>query len=282
LLVRIWGCRGSLATPGRDTLRYGGNTTCVEVECDDGTRVVLDAGTGIRALGRKLASNGSGEIHVCLTHLHLDHIEGIGFFPPIFDPATIVHLWGPRSSVRSLDERLARYLSAPLFPVELGDLPATFVFHDVPDDEWVIGGVRIQAAPVSHPGPTVGYRVEADGVSLAFLPDHEPAVGVELDQLTSDWISGFTLADDVDLLIHDAQYTDDEYLDHVGWGHSSVSQAVSFGAVTGARRLVLFHHDPQHTDDDLDVHQARARELWQGGDAPPELAYEGMELSLQR
>jgi phosphoribosyl 1,2-cyclic phosphodiesterase len=281
MLVKIWGCRGSLATPGHETLRYGGNTTCVEVESDDGTRIVLDAGTGIRALGRKLASNGSGEIHVCLTHLHLDHIEGIGFFPPIFDPENVVHLWGPRSSVRSLDERLARYLSAPLFPVELGDLPARFVFHDVPDEAWEIGGVRIEAAPVSHPGPTVGYRVEADGASLAFLPDHEPAVGVELDHLTSDWISGFTLADDVDLLIHDAQYTDDEYLDHVGWGHSSVSQAVSFGAVVGARRLVLFHHDPLHTDDDLDDHQARARELWRGGDAPPELAFEGMELSLQ-
>ena len=280
MLVRIWGCRGSLATPGRETLRYGGNTSCVEVECDDGTRIILDAGTGIRALGRRLAANGHGPIHLCLTHLHLDHIEGMGFFAPIFDPETEVHVWGPRSSVRSLDERLARYLSAPLFPVELGDLPASFVFHDVEDEPWEIGGARLNAAPISHPGATVGYRIEADGGTVAYLPDHEPAVGVDLDLLTSDWISGYELVEGVDVLIHDAHYTDAEYADHVGWGHSSLSQALSFGSMTSVGRLLLFHHDPLHTDEDLDAHQARAHELWQGDGTPPELAFEGMEIRI--
>src|SRR5207248_93877 len=130
MLVRIWGCRGSLATPGHETLRYGGNTSCIEVECDDGTRIILDAGTGIRALGRELARNGSQQINLCLTHLHLDHIEGIGFFAPVFNPANSVEVWGPASTMRSLDQRLARYLSAPLFPVELADLPAALRFHD--------------------------------------------------------------------------------------------------------------------------------------------------------
>jgi len=278
--VRIWGCRGSLATPGPETLRYGGNTSCVEIECNDGTRIILDAGTGIRALGRRLAANGSEPIHLCLTHLHLDHIEGIGFFAPIFDPKTVLHVWGPRSSVRSLDERLARYLSAPLFPVELADLPATFVFHDVEDEPWEIGGARLNAAPISHPGATVGYRIEADGKVMAYLPDHEPAVGVDLNRLTSDWISGYALAEGADVLIHDAQYTDAEYGDHVGWGHSSLSQALSFGSMTTASRLLLFHHDPQHSDEDLDVHQSRAHELWQGDGTPPELAFEGMELQI--
>ena len=281
MLVRIWGCRGSLATPGRETLRYGGNTSCVEVELDDGSRVILDAGTGIRALGRRLVQqNGAGPIHLCLTHLHLDHIEGIGFFAPIFNPENEVHIWGPPSSVLSLDERLARYLSAPLFPVELSDLPATFFFHDVGDDPWELGSARLVAAPVSHPGATLGYRIEADGATLAYLPDHEPAVGVDLRRLTSDWISGFALAERVSMLIHDAQYTDSEYLDHVGWGHSSVSQAVVFGGITEADRLFLFHHDPVHSDEDLDAHQARAHELWQGDGTPPELAYEGMEIQL--
>jgi phosphoribosyl 1,2-cyclic phosphodiesterase len=264
MLVRIWGCRGSLATPGRETLRYGGNTSCVEVECDDGTRIILDAGTGIRALGRRLASNGSAPIHLCLTHLHLDHIEGIGFFAPIFDPDTEVHVWGPRSSVRSLDERLARYLSAPLFPVEIGELPARFVFHDVGDEPWA----------------TLGYRIAAGGGTLAYLPDHEPAVGVDLDRLTSDWISGFELAEGADVLIHDAQYTDAEYADHVGWGHSSLSQAISFASMTTAGRLLLFHHDPLHSDEDLDAFEERAHELWQGDGTPPELAFEGMELRI--
>ncbi len=278
--VRIWGCRGSLATPGQETLRYGGNTSCVEVECSDGTRIILDAGTGIRGLGRRLAQDGPAEIHLCLTHLHLDHIEGIGFFAPIFNPDSVVHIWGPPSSVRSLDERLSRYLSAPLFPVELGDLPASFVFHDVGDDPWEIGSVRLVASHVSHPGATLGYRLEADEASLAYLPDHEPAVGVDLGRLTSDWVSGFSLAAEATVLIHDAQYTDTEYLDHVGWGHSSLSQAVSFGAMTDVSRLVLFHHDPVHSDDELDAHEQRAHELWQGNGTPPELAYEGMEIRL--
>ncbi|HZR93003.1 MAG TPA: MBL fold metallo-hydrolase [Gaiellaceae bacterium] len=280
MLVRIWGCRGSLATPGRETLRYGGNTSCIEVECDDGTSLILDAGTGIRALGRRLAGERRKEIHLCLTHLHIDHIEGIGFFAPIFDPGATVHIWGPPSSVRSLDERLARYLSAPLFPVELSDLPASFRFHDVEDEPWQIGGAQLVAAHVSHPGATLGYRIEADGSCLTYLPDHEPAVGVELERLTSDWVSGYTLAEGSSLLVHDAQYTDAEYADHVGWGHSSVSQAVSFAAMTHAARLVLFHHDPLHTDDDLDAHASRAQELWRGDGAPPELAFEGMEIHL--
>jgi phosphoribosyl 1,2-cyclic phosphodiesterase len=280
MLARIWGCRGSLATPGRETLRYGGNTSCVEIECGDGTRIILDAGTGIRGLGRQLAANGSAPIHLCLTHLHLDHIEGIGFFAPVFDPETEVHVWGPRSSVRSLDDRLARYLSAPLFPLELGDFPAKFVFHDVEDEPWEIGGARLAAMPISHPGATVGYRIEADGGTLAYIPDHEPAVGVELDQLTTDWISGYELASGADVLIHDAQYTDAEYDDHVGWGHSSISQAITFGKITDVRRLVLFHHDPLHSDDDLDAHRARAHELWQRDGALPELAFEGMELEV--
>ncbi len=277
--ITIWGSRGSLATPGRDTLRIGGNTTCVEVTVD-GTRVIFDAGTGIRELGRSLVGNGPQSLHVCLTHLHLDHIEGLGFFAPFYDPECDVTVWGPPSSVRSLKERISRYLSSPLFPIEISDLPARIVFRDVPIGPWEIGGLRITAHAVSHPGTTLGYRIEADGVAAAFMPDHEPALGVELESLTTDWVSGFEAAEGVAVLLHDAQYTEDEYLQRVGWGHSSVRQAVSFARMTGAERLVLFHHDPVHTDELLDAHCARARELWQGGGIPPELASEGMEIEL--
>ena len=280
MIVRVWGCRGSLATPGRETLRYGGNTSCIDVECEDGTRIIFDAGTGIRALGRELAQNGTGTINLCLTHLHLDHIEGIGFFAPLFNPANEVNVWGPASSVHSLDERLARYLSAPLVPVELADLPAHLVFHDVGNDPWEIGSARLQAAPVWHPGATVGYRIEADGAVLTFMPDHETSVGIPIEDLSTDWISGFSLAEGSNLLIHDAQYTDEEYADHIGWGHSSLSQALTFGLRTRAERLLLFHHDPLHSDDDLDSFQGLARELWQGNGNLPELAYEGMEIRV--
>ena len=277
--IKVWGSRGSLATPGRETLRVGGNTTCVEVAAN-GTRVILDAGTGIRALGRELAAQGPQAVHICLTHLHLDHIEGLGFFAPFYDPDCEVTVWGPPSSVRSLKERISRYLSSPLFPIEISDLPARVVFCDVPAEPWEIGSLRFSAYPVSHPGTTLGYRVEADGAAVAFIPDHEPALGVELESLTSDWISGYTVAEGATLLLHDAQYTEDEYERRIGWGHSSVKQAVSFASMTGAERLLLFHHDPVHTDDDLDTHRDRARELWRGNGTPPELACEGLELEL--
>jgi phosphoribosyl 1,2-cyclic phosphodiesterase len=277
--VKVWGCRGSLATPGRETLRIGGNTTCVEVSAN-GTTVILDAGTGIRELGRELAHAGARQINILLTHLHLDHIEGLGFFAPFYDRECDVCVWGPPSSVRSLKERISRYLSSPLFPIEVSDLPARVTFRDVPSDPWEIGSLRFSAYPVSHPGTTLGYRVEADGAALAFIPDHEPALGVELESLTSDWISGYPVADEATVLLHDAQYTEDEYEQRIGWGHSSVKHAVSFAGMTGVERLLLFHHDPVHTDDDLEAHLNRAHELWRNGGPPPELAREGMELDL--
>lgn len=277
--IKIWGCRGSLATPGADTLRAGGNTTCVEVT-SNGTRVILDAGTGIRALGRDLAAEGTRTVHIFLTHLHLDHIEGLGFFAPFYDPDCEVQVWGPPSSVRSLKERISRYLSSPLFPIEVHDLPATVVFRDVPAHPVEIGGMRFSAYPVSHPGTTLGYRVESDGAVLAFIPDHEPALGVELESLTSDWISGFQVAEGATLLLHDAQYTEAEYSQRIGWGHSSVKQTVGFASMTGAEKLLLFHHDPAHSDTDLDDLCTRACDLWRGNGSQPELAREGMQIEL--
>ncbi len=277
--VKVWGCRGSMATPGQETLRIGGNTTCVEVTAN-GSRVILDAGTGIRALGAELAQDGPQKIHICLTHLHLDHIEGLGFFAPFYNPDCEVSLWGPPSSVRTLKERISRYLSSPLFPVEVSELPARVTFLDAPDGPWEIDGLRLRAHPVSHPGTTLGYRIEANGAALAFIPDHEPALGLELESLSSDWISGFPVADGATLLLHDAQYTEDEYAQRIGWGHSSIRQTVTFAAKTGAESTLLFHHDPAHTDDDLDAHCERAQELWQGDGPPPELAREGMEITL--
>ena len=277
--ARIWGCRGSLATPGRETVRYGGNTSCLEVVLDDGTTLVLDAGTGARALGLELTPSGA-PIHLLLTHLHLDHLEGLGFFGPIWNAENEVHIWGPASPVRSLAERIAGYLSPPLFPIQLTDVPAQLVFHDVPDEPWEIGGARVTAAQVAHPGPTVGYRIEADGAVLAYIPDHEPSLGTDLAELTLDWISGAGVAEDADVLLHDSQYFEDEYDERVGWGHSSVAQTVAFARLARVRRLILFHHDPLHTDEDLIELLARARELWDGAGSPPELAREGETIRI--
>jgi phosphoribosyl 1,2-cyclic phosphodiesterase len=278
LRATIWGCRGSLATPGRETLRYGGNTSCVEVRLDDGTPLILDAGTGIRELGLELVHEGVYEINLLLTHLHLDHIEGLGFFAPVWEAETELHVWGPPSPLRSLDARIGRYFSAPLFPVDLADIPARLVFHDVPEEPWELGGARIYAERISHPGPTLGFRLEENGHTLAYIPDHEPALGVSLESLSADWVSGYTVAAGADVLLHDSQYFDEEYRDHMGWGHSSVSDAVAFGHLTGVASLVLFHHDPLHSDTALDDLGARACGLWRNGGPSPEPAYEGMEL----
>ncbi len=275
----IWGCRGSLAAPGPDTVRYGGNTSCVELRLADGTLLVLDAGTGILPLGLTLADY-SGPINLLLTHLHLDHIEGLGFFMPIWSAEREVHVWGPRSPLESLEARIARYLSPPLFPIHLHDLPAELTFHDVPGEPWEIAGARIAAGPVVHPGPTVGFRIEENGASFAYVPDHEPELGGDLAQLSPDWISGLGVASGVDLLFHDSQYFEAEYETRAGWGHSSVAAAVKFAGRAGVRRLVLFHHDPLHTDSELAELEARARELWDGEGTVPELAFEGMTIEV--
>jgi phosphoribosyl 1,2-cyclic phosphodiesterase len=270
-----------LAAPGPETVRYGGNTSCVEVRLDDGTLLVLDAGTGIRPLGLTLTDH-EGPYHLLLTHLHLDHLEGLGFFLPLWNRANEVHIWGPPSPIHNLEERIARYLSPPLFPVDLSDFPAQLTFHDALTEPWEIGGARIEAGHVIHPNPTVGYRIEGDGAVLAYIPDHEPALGHELDGRGREWVSGMSVALGVDLLFHDSQYFEEEYDARVGWGHSSVAAAVEFARLARVGRLVLFHHDPLHSDEDLAELGARALQLW-GGDGPaPELAREGVTIDVLR
>jgi phosphoribosyl 1,2-cyclic phosphodiesterase len=278
--VRIWGCRGSVATPGPDTVRCGGNTSCIEISLDDGTVFVLDAGTGIRELGNELVERGVKRLNLLLTHLHLDHLEGLRFFAPLFEPETTIALWGPRSPVLALKERIRRSFSPPLFPIDLMDTPAQVVFHELPKSSWQIGTARLTASLIVHPGPTVGYRIEADGSSVAYIPDHEPALTGDFTQRTRDWISGGSIAQDVDLLLHDAQYFEDEYDDRLGWGHSSVVSAMAYADAVGARRVVLFHHDPAHSDDIMERLESEARSLDSKTEDPPVVAREGMVLEV--
>jgi len=278
--VTIWGCRGSIPAPGPSTVRYGGNTPCVELALDDGTVLVLDAGTGIRTLGLDLARRGTRKIDVCLTHLHLDHLEGLRFFEPLWDERVAIDIWGPPSPVLTLRERIARAFSPPLFPIDLGDVPARVAFHDTPRGRWAIGATSLTADFVVHPGPTVGYRIENGTAAFAYLPDHEPAFTGAIRGRELDWISGGSLARESDLLVHDAQYFADEYRTRVGWGHSSVDDAVAFTEAVGARRLVLFHHEPTHSDESLERLEAHARTLAGRNGSSPVLAQEGMVLEL--
>ena len=192
-------------------------------------------------------------------------------------------IWGPASPEASLRDRIARYISAPLSPVEVRELPCDVSFRHCPETEWEIGPARIRAASVAHRGPTLGYRIEDGDNSLAYIPDHEPALGADLDSLEEDWISGFGLARDASMLIHDGQYADAEYPDHLGWGHSSLSHALSFARRSGAERTVLFHHDPL-TPTNGSTGSARKRASAgprRGGDPDAiELGVEGAEYEL--
>jgi phosphoribosyl 1,2-cyclic phosphodiesterase len=278
--VTIWGCRGSVPTPGPETVEYGGNTSCVEVSLDDnGGFLVFDAGTGIRALGPELLERGVHRIHLLLTHLHLDHLEGLRFFAPLWDEGVTLDIWGPPSPVISLQERIRRSFSPPLFPIDLRELPSHVTFRDVPRQRWTLEGATLAADLVLHPGPTVGYRIETAGSTIAYLPDHEPALA-GIANRSPDWISGASIAGGADLLLHDAQYSQDEYEERVGWGHSSVADAVEFTCAVGARRLLLFHHEPGHSDDSLRRLEDHARSLADGSEQAPTLAREGMVLEL--
>ena len=248
--VSFCGTRGSLPTPGRGTLRYGGNTSCVWVSTE-GWNLVLDAGSGIQHLGKTLA-NAPGRIDILLTHLHMDHIQGLGFFSPLFQPNRDIHIWGPPSTTRTLRRRLARYLSPPLFPVRVGDLPARLTCHDAPREIMELGPFRVRAELICHPDPTIGYRIACGGTALTYMPDHEPQLG-RRSLPRAEWLSGFNLAEGTDLLIHDAQYTPEEYAQRVGWGHCTAELAVQFGEIVGVKRLALFHHDPDHSDEFIDA-----------------------------
>jgi phosphoribosyl 1,2-cyclic phosphodiesterase len=259
--VTVWGARGSIPAPGPETMRYGGNTSCVELTLSDGSTLILDAGTGIRNLGRSLPCD-ERPVTILLTHLHMDHIQGLMFFAPAFSAASEITIWGPASPGTSLQERIARYISAPLTPLEVRELPSRLCFREALALQWTIGCAQIRAQAVNHRGPTLGYRIQDGEQVVCYIPDHEPGLGAPIDALGQEWISGVDLAHGADLLIHDCQYTDREYPAHVGWGHCPLSHALTFADRVAAARVLLFHHDPLHDDDTLDTLGAEARERW--------------------
>jgi ribonuclease BN (tRNA processing enzyme) len=279
MIVRVWGARGSLSAPGPATVGYGGNTSCVEVELADDTILILDAGSGIRELGQRLVEKDPGVLHICLTHLHLDHVEGLGFFSPLWRAGWELRFWGPPSTTATLRQRVSRYLSPPLFPIGLSEAPAEAVFEDAPREPWRLGSAVIEAQTVEHRGPTLGYRIEEEGQVLAYVPDHEPYLTAALDD-EPRWISGWALAAGADLLFHDSQYTEEEYSQRVGWGHSAVHHAAAFARAAGVRQLAMFHHDPMRSDRELEELYDQVAEIVRDDQEPPLIAREGLEIGL--
>jgi phosphoribosyl 1,2-cyclic phosphodiesterase len=246
-------------------MRFGGDTSAVEVIDSAGRALILDAGSGIRAIG---AMPGHDRDDILLSHLHMDHVQGLPFFAPLLDPGKEVHIWGPISTTERLRQRLSRYVSPPLFPIHVRDLP-NVAFHDVIPGEFEIGNIQIFADLICHPGSTLGYRLNEAGSSLTYMPDHEPGLGVENFPGQRAWTSGLALADKSDVLIHDAQYTDEEYPGRVGWGHSSTTDLARFAELAAPGKLVTFHHDPAHTDAMLDDQHERLGSNLVGVDMVP-------------
>jgi len=254
LRLTLHGTRGSMGRAGPETALFGGDTSCIDISNGEDSLLILDAGSGLSRLNQIL-NPPPARIDILLTHLHLDHLQGLGFFRPAFSGDVEVHLWGPASSTMTLSERLSRYLSPPLFPVRIRDLPG-LRFHDLRPGTYQIGNYEVVADLVCHPGPTLGFRISHGSKTVTYLPDHEPALGGNFPR-PGEWTSGFDLSNSADLLIHDFQYTADEYEERIGWGHSSIPHALAFANQVGAKRMISFHHDPDHDDTELDrLHQA--------------------------
>ena len=276
LTATCWGTRGSIPTPGPSTLRYGGNTSCLEVQAG-GRRYVFDAGTGIRALSRRLAGDGPVEAEIFLTHFHWDHIQGFPFCIQLYDADTRVRVHGPPQEGADVASVLAGMMAPAYFPVPLDALAAEVEFADVDSRPWTDGTVEVAALAVCHPGYTCGYRLRSGGAALAYVPDNE--LGQATPELYRQMVD---LCAGVDLLVHDAMYRDDEYTRYRGWGHSSVGDAVRLAQDAGARRLLLFHHSPERSDDELDgiIGNLRRERADRGCSLQVDAAAEGVALAL--
>ena len=285
--VTFWGTRGSIPTPGPSTSRYGGNTPCVAVEGAGGQLVVLDAGTGIRALGLELVAkqNGAARVEILLSHAHWDHIQGLPHFKPFFSAGNSVRIWGSRQGTMSLEAILRQQMDPAVFPVPLDALSAQLTVQQVDTEAFSIGEFRVRTMKLRHPGTTLGFRLTpaSGGPSMAYVTDNELG-GVGHYDVPGSWRRDFvTFLDGVDLLIHDAMYTPKELEEHRGWGHSTYEEAVTLAQDAGVKRLVLFHHEPEHDDKEMDVLLAAARKLAKqraAGALEVIAAQEGMKVSL--
>jgi phosphoribosyl 1,2-cyclic phosphodiesterase len=305
--VRFWGTRGSIPTPGPDTLKFGGNTSCVEVRTSQGTLIVLDCGSGIRELGRSLLAggvNGTDKIkgHILLSHTHWDHIQGFPFFMPAFLPGHKFEIYAARDIDKKLADVLAGQMEYEYFPVTLDRMESRIGFHELREGSFEIDDARVTVQYLNHTSLCLGYRIEADGCSLAYCTDIEPnsRVLVRSDQRdgifevldTEEAIRAIVHEEDrryanfmrgADLVIHDAMYTQEEYGTKLGWGHSSAEFATEISLLTGVQRLALFHHEPVHNDDKIqDMVDVCNGMVAQSGRSLQVLgASEGLELDLK-
>ena len=273
MYVRFWGTRGSIAAPGKDTVRYGGNTSCIEIRC--GKEIfILDAGTGIRKLGYELLKENHRHINILFSHFHWDHIQGFPFFSPIFNEKYSITLIGETKPNHTLEQSLTSPLMFPYFPLPLKELDAKISFHEITNNDRIkMGSVTIKTAPLNHPGGCIGYRIEYGGKSFVYATDTEHFSHMDTSLLK--------LSSRADVLVYDCNYTDDEYSGKAGhpkrgWGHSTWTQGVKVAMAARVKKFILFHHDPSHDDEFVNKLEKQAQKEFKESYA----AFEGMEINL--
>ncbi len=276
IAITFYGVRGSTPCHGESTRRYGGNTSCVAVRVPGEWPLVLDLGTGLRYLGLEEPDDEPFRGNCLLTHLHWDHIQGVAFFTPLLRPGAELHIYGPvQDDGRAAGDVIADVVRPPMFPIPITEIPGTVHVHDVGRSEFALGRIQVLSRPIPHVGTTLGYRLTWEGRSVAYLPDHQQpedgSLGVCAEALE--------LAGGADVLIHDAQYTPEEFAVKNTWGHSTVAFALEVARLAGVRTLVLFHHDPQRIDDEVDEQHRWAAEV--AGRSGIELVSAGEGLTLR-
>jgi phosphoribosyl 1,2-cyclic phosphodiesterase/ActR/RegA family two-component response regulator len=295
--LKFWGVRGSIPTPGTETSYYGGNTSCVELRVDDDI-IILDSGSGIRPLGRSLAAEFKGRpIHlsVLITHTHWDHIQGFPFFMPAYDPKNQITIVGFEGARQGLQSTLSSQMESPYFPISMQQMPGHLSIQEVKGLGFKVGAIPVTAQFLNHPGACTGYRLTTPGGAISYLPDVELChrlrasldAGTNLDTETRTFAGDhdrkvIEFIRDSEVLILDSQYTADEYAKHIGWGHSCADDTVAFALKANVKRLFMFHHDPDHSDEEISHMVARARQIVARRKSPllVEAAREGVEVVL--
>lgn len=277
--LRCWGTRGSIPSPGAETVRHGGNTTCVEVS-DGETRLIFDAGSGIRPMGVDVFEKGPNEIHIFLTHFHWDHIQGFPFFAPLYDPDDTIRVVGPKQKDIDVQNLFAGQMGPIYFPVPFSVVAASMEFQHLNEGGYEVGNFQMEVMRVRHPSFVIGYRITIGGRVICFIPDNEIEgtiyeVEPGFEKRLVDFVG------DADLLIHDSMYTDEEYASRAGWGHSTFEQSLRLAKEGGVRELLFFHHDPTRTDLQLDAIVSRMEDEASSSGVKVGAAIEGKIYELE-